>query len=59
MSDQSLNETGMSATQATSWIRHLPLKIAVLVVVAVVLMGHTSQAIKQRFEGNEAGTGKP
>jgi HlyD family secretion protein len=56
MSDQSLNETGMSATQATNWIRRLPLKTVVLVVVALVLMGHTSQAIKQRFEGDEAGT---
>ena len=60
MNDQSLNETSMSATPVGNWIRRIPLKVAVSVAVslavALVLMGHTSQAIKQRFENGEAGT---
>jgi multidrug resistance efflux pump len=56
MNDESPNETSAAAKPGSLRRRRFPLKIAVSAVVAVVLMGHLSQAVKDRFEAGGAGT---
>jgi multidrug resistance efflux pump len=50
MNGETLNRTSMGGTPNSPWRRRALLKIAVTAVVGVVLIGHTSQAIKDRFE---------
>src|SRR5439155_2185509 len=56
MNDESPNETSAAAEPGSLRRRRFPLKIAVSAVVAVVLMGHLLQAVKDRFEAGAAGT---
>jgi len=50
MNGETLNRTGMAGTPNSALRRGALWKIAVTAAVGVVLVGHTSQAIKDRFE---------
>jgi multidrug resistance efflux pump len=56
MSDESPNETSTIAKPVFLRRRRFPVKTAVTAVVAVVLMGHMLQAVRDRFEAWGAGT---
>jgi multidrug resistance efflux pump len=56
MNYKSLNETSTDAAPVSIRRRRFPLKLAVSAVVGVVLISHTSKAVKDRIDAREAGT---